>query len=422
MCIGMKKTNTLDSSASPFIVQKDVILCRSGIQIYSYNEVKMALGEPPVKKDFYREYRPASVVVKAQDLCRSLPVTKEHPDTWVTPDNWSSLAGGVLDKEVSVVALDGESDGEIGIKSNVTFFTRELYDYYINNKEVSLGYECTKHFVDNASELGYDIILDEITTVNHLAITRAGRGGSSVAIIDSIIGGLKPMRTGIFAWLKGKKQEDSSATTSFGQKVLTSVKNSKGTTEEEIAGEMKSVLDSMSVLKDCETKSTLVNVVKDCFDNREKTLENEEELTKTLDSMWNEVHSCGLAEIDNALGKASVKDSEEKEESKGEEKTEDSEKEEESKGEEKTEDSEKEKEKEKEEESKGEEKTDSCNKDSSSIKDDILSAIKDSIKPLVADAVKEVLGIKENDKAEVKGCVVDNAVNGNEIRDYSSFL
>ena len=223
------------------------------------------------------------------------------------------------------------------------------------------------------------------------------------------------MRTGIFAWLKGKKQEDSSVATSFGQKVLASVKNSKGTTEEEIAGEMKSVLDSMSVLKDCETKSTLVNVVKDCFDNREKTLENEEELTKTLDSMWNEVHSCGLAEIDNALGKASVKDSEEKEESKGEEKTKDSEKEEESKEEEKTEDSEK-------EESKGEEKTDSCNKDSSSIKDDILSAIKDSIKPLVTDAVKEVLGIKENDKAEVKGCVVDNAVNGNEIRDYSSFL
>ena len=72
--------------------------------------------------------------------------------------------------------------------------------------------------------------------------------------------------------------------------------------------------------------------------------------------------------------------------------------------------------------SKGEEKTDSCNKDSSSIKDDILSAIKDSIKPLVADAVKEVLGIKENDKAEVKGCVVDNAVHGNETRDYSSFL
>ena len=193
---------------------------------------------------------------------------------------------------------------------------------------------------------------------------------------------------------------------------------------------MKSVLDSMSVLKDCETKSTLVNVVKDCFDNREKTLENEEELTKTLDSMWNEVHSCGLAEINNALGKASVKDSEEKEESKGEEKTEDSEEKEESKGEEKTKDSEKKEESKGEEktedsekeESKGEEKTDSCNKDSSSIKDDILSAIKDSIKPLVADAVKEVLGIKENDKAEVKGCVVDNTVNGNEIRDYSSFL
>ena len=274
-----------DSDASPFIEQKDVILCRSGIQLYSYNEVKANLGEPPVKKDFYKEYRPANVIVKAQDLCRSLPVTKEHPDVWVNQDNWKDLAGGVLDKEVSVIALDDEADGEIGIKSNITFYTRELYDYYMNNKEVSLGYECKKHFVDNADELGYDILLDEITTVNHLAITRAGRGGSSVAVIDSIIGGLKPMRTGIFAWLKGKKQIDS-APSSFGKEVLDSVKNSKGITEEEIANEMKGVMDSMSILKDCEAKDTLLDVVKDCFDNREKAFENEEELTKTLDSMW----------------------------------------------------------------------------------------------------------------------------------------
>ena len=44
-----------DSEASPYIEQKDVILCRSGIQIYSYAEVVNALGEPPVKKDFYNE-------------------------------------------------------------------------------------------------------------------------------------------------------------------------------------------------------------------------------------------------------------------------------------------------------------------------------------------------------------------------------
>ena len=43
--------------------------------------------------------------------------------------------------------------------------------------------------------------------MNHLAITRAGRGGSSVAVIDSIIGGMKPMRTGFFAFITSKKQK-----------------------------------------------------------------------------------------------------------------------------------------------------------------------------------------------------------------------
>ena len=437
-----------DSDASPYIEQKDVILCRSGIQLYSYNEVVNALGEPPVKKDFYREYRPANVVVKAQDLCRSLPVTKEHPVTWVTPDNWKDLAGGVLDKEVSVVALDDEADGEIGIKSNVTFYTRELYDYYLANKEVSLGYTCKKHFVENPEEVGYDIILDEITEVNHLAITRAGRGGSKVAVIDSIMGGLKPMRTGIFAYLASKMQKDS-ATPSFGKNVLDAVKNSKGTTEEELAGEMKGVLDSMSVLKDCEAKDTLLNVVKDCFDNKEKALANEAELTKTLDSMWVDIHGDSLKEIAKAFAKLSEKPAEasntdkqtdSKKEEKSEEKAEDSKDE---KSEEKTEDSKDEKSEEKTEDSKDEEKPeektedskdeeksdkDGCGaKDSASVimsKDDMLSALKEMLPGMVESTVKNVLGIKDSAHPQVDSGEVDSFT-GNENtgnRDYSSFL
>ena len=169
-----------DSEASPFIEQKDVILCRSGIQLYSAKELEAWITEdnqPPKLKNIYKEYRPANVIVKAKDLFKSLPVTKEHPEVWVNPDNWKELAGGVLDKEVEVVALDGESEGEIGLKSNITFFTNELHDYYLHNKEVSVGYICKKHFVDNPDEVGYDILLDEIVEVNHLAITRAGRGG-----------------------------------------------------------------------------------------------------------------------------------------------------------------------------------------------------------------------------------------------------
>jgi len=423
-----------DSDASPYIEQKDVILCRSGIQIYSYAEVVAALGEPPVKKDFYKEYRPASVVVKAQDKCSNLPVTKEHPDVWVNPDNWDKLCGGIVGNEVSVVALEGESEGEIGIKSDLTFYTRKLYDYYLENKEVSLGYTCKKHYVENPDEVGYDILLDEITEVNHLAITRAGRGGSSVAVIDSIIGGLRPMRTGIFAYLASKMQKDSKEPFSFGKEVLNAVKNSKGTTEEELAGEMKGVLDSMSVLKDCEAKDTLLDVVKDCFDNKEKAIANEGELTATLDSMWIDIHGDSLKEIAKAFAKLSETKSEtsvpandtDPQNKDSEPENKDEGKEGENKDAEPKKDEGKEGENKDAEPKKDEE--DGChNKDSAAVmtKDDMLAAIKDALPELVQSAVKEVLGLKDDTaKPQIDGGVVDSGNTGSSVvaRNYEDFL
>ena len=429
-----------DSEASPFIEQKDVILCRSGIQLYSAKELESWITEdnqPPKLKNIYKEYRPANVIVKAKDLFKSLPVTKEHPEVWVNPDNWKELVGGVLDKEVEVVALDGESEGEIGLKSNVTFFTNELHDYYLHNKEVSVGYICKKHFVDKPEEVGYDILLDEIVEVNHLAITRAGRGGSSVAIIDSIIGGLKPMRTGFFAFLTSKKNAvNKDSAPSFGKEVLEAVKNSKGSTEEELAGDMKGVLDSMSELKDCEAKDTLLDIVKDCFDNKDKVLANEADVVATLDSMWIEIRSDSLSEISKAFAKLSEpkaeggvpandtdsqnKDSEPEKKDEGKEgENKDTEPEKKDEGEE-NKDSEPEKKDE------GKEK-DGCNKDSAPLiatKDDMLAVIKDALPEMVKGVVKEVLGIKEGAEPKIEGSVLDSANKNEDVlkRDYASFL
>ena len=422
-----KMKNTVkvnDSDASPFIEQKDVILCRSGKQIYHKSEVASFITEdnkPPVEKEWYIEYRPASVVVKAKDLFRSLPVTEEHPDTWVTPQNFSVLAGGTLDKEIDVVALDGEAEGEIGLKSNITFYTDKLYDYYLSNKEVSVGYTCKKHFVDNPEEVGYDIILDEITEVNHLAITKAGRGGKKVAVIDSIIGGIKPMRTGIFAFIAGKKQKvNDSAPSSFGKTVLEAVKNSKGTNEEELAGEMKGVLDSVAILKDCEAKNKLMDIVKDCFDNKEMAIKEEAELTATLDSMYTGINNASFEEISEAF-KSAVKDSEAEEDKKEEDsEAEEDKKEEDSEAEEKKEEDSEAEEK-KEEDSEAEEK-DGCNKDSAIVAS-IMDSLKTELKPLVAEAVKECLGIKDN-TSKIEGGVIDSANAGEDVVniDYSSFL
>ena len=438
----MAKTTTKvkDSDASPFIEQKDVILCRSGIQLYHKSELQSFITEdnkPAVEKEWYKEYRPANVVVKAKDLFKSLPVTKEHPSEWVTPQNFSDLAGGTLDKEIDVVALDGESEGEIGLKSNITFYTDELYNYYLNNKEVSVGYKCKKHFVDNPDEVGYDILLDEITEVNHLAITRAGRGGSSVAVIDSIIGGLKPMRTGIFAFIASKKQKvNDSAPSSFGKTVLEAVKNSKGTTEEELAGEMKGVLDSMAVLKDCEAKTKLMDVVKDCFDHKEMALADEAELTATLDSMWIDIHSDSLGEIAKAfekLGKknekpaeAGVADSADEEDENKDSADEEDKNKDSADEEDENKDSADEEDKNKDSANEGKkdkDEKDGCNKDSNPMVATILDSLKSELKPLVTEAVKECLGLKDG-KTSVEGSELDsvNKDEGLSRFDYESFI
>ena len=389
-------TNTsVKDTAEPFILQKDVILCRSGIQLYHKSEVVSLITEdnkPAVEKEWYREYRPAAVVVKAQEKCKSLPVTKEHPIDWVTSENFPQLAGGVTSNDISVVALTGESEGEIGIQSNLTFFTQELYNYYLDNKEVSLGYTCKKHFVDNPEEVGYDILLDEIVIVNHVAVTRAGRGGSSVSIIDTILGGLKQMKSNFFGALIAKKQTDSKE--SFGAKVYNAVIKAK----DEKDKELNYVFDAINSFKDGEKKDNIIAVVKDAFENKEKLKGNEEEFKKTIDAMYASMCECSVEEMTKMC--TSTKDSEDKkEEEKKEEdsedkKEEDSEdKKEEEKKEEDSEDKKEEEKKEKDSEDKKEEGT----KDSSPLnKEDILKLMAENLAPLVKDSVKEVLGIKDS--------------------------
>lgn len=418
-----------DSNASPHITQKDVVMCRSGIQYYHKSELVGFIdgdNKPPKEKEWYREYRPASVVVKAKDLCRALPVTCEHPSDWVTPDNFKELAGGVTDNDVEVVALDGEAEGEIGLRSNITFFTRELYEYYKDNKEVSLGYTVRKHFVDNPDEVGYDILLDGITEVNHLAITKSGRGGSSVAVIDNMIGGMKPMRTGIWAWLKSKRQTDSK--TSFGKEVFDALRSCKGSSEEQ-SEELKGVLDSCAELKDCPQKATMIDMIRDCYDNRERAFANEKEISEAFDSMYVSLSGDSLKEIVDAIrgvsgsGAVGIVDSGKKEGEKADgcvdsdNAGEDEERE--GKADDCTDSDKKE----------GKADESNANKDSLPIsRDEIAKIVKDSmdegLRGVVAQIVRDTLGIKGGKEDKVAGGQFDGNAAGTAVaeRDYSEFL
>jgi len=294
---------------SPYIEEKEVILCRSGYQIYTREELEAAgidLSELPVK-DVYTEYRPPAAVVKAKSLFRRLPLTKEHPDGWVTPDNWNKLAGGTTGEEVEVVAID---DTDIGLRSSLVFNSKSLYNYYkAGNKEVSVGYLEKREIVkDNPN---YDIIMLSIEEVNHCAVTAKGRGGQSVAILDSIIGGMKSMRTGLFHFLKRKgKTEDSAAP--FSPRVFAALDEAKGKEGEDFEAVVTSVFDSVGGLKDGEQKEQLANMVRDAFENPDEALANKEELSKVLDSVYINISGSSIAEIRDAMtSTVAVKDSEE---------------------------------------------------------------------------------------------------------------
>ena len=229
------------------------------------------------------------------------------------------------------------------------------------------------------------------------------------------------MRTGIWAWLAGKKQTDSKTALTLGKEAFTTLKNSKGSTEEELANELKGVFDSCAILKDCPQKDTMLNMIRDCYDNREKALENEEELTKTFDSMYVSLSGDSLKEIVDAvkgLGGCTVatSDSSDKKDDESS-KTDGSDK----KGDEpsKTDDSDKDK---KDDEGKN---TDSGKAvDSAPLtKEDIAKIVKDSIAEIVPQMVKDTLGIKEG-KAKVEGGVIDSNTDTPYVaqRDYTEFL
>lgn len=273
-------------SIRPFFEKKDVVLCRSGIQFYTRGEL-LAYGfadsELP-DKPLFKEYRPPAVIVKAKELFCSLPLVREHPDYWIDSTNWSSLAGGYTGSAVDVV----EVDGEVCLKSSLVITTKSLYDYYKEgNTEVSVGYQAERKLTPDNPD--YDLVMTEITDVNHLALTVAGRGGHNVAILDSlknIIGGIKMARTGLFfSLLHRGKTED--AAVPFSTKVFDAIKEAEGKEGEEYEKAVKPVFDSLNDVIDCEKKEKLINAVKDTLERVEDAVANKDELCKVLDGLYN---------------------------------------------------------------------------------------------------------------------------------------
>lgn len=171
---------------------KNIRIAVSGIYDYAQEELptlRLSLQSAPEwvdkNKRLYKVYRPAAVLAGACDKFKSLPLVHNHPTTPVDGQNFRDLAVGWTGENPSVDYI-GETN-EVGIRSTMMMYDDEALNAYERGEiQLSPGYladfEWKKGTAPNGQE--YDIIMKEITDVNHLALLRAGRGGDYAVVMD----------------------------------------------------------------------------------------------------------------------------------------------------------------------------------------------------------------------------------------------
>lgn len=173
---------------------KDIRIAVSGVYDYAASEVGPMLHLPlpgagaPAwveKKNVYRVYRPATVLEAAKDKFKMLPLTHYHPARIVSGDNFRELATGYTGENPFIDYLPEKN--EVGIRSTVMLYDDEAVRAYENGEvQLSPGYVASFRWEDGTSPGGekYDILMTEITDVNHLALLPAGRGGDAAVVLD----------------------------------------------------------------------------------------------------------------------------------------------------------------------------------------------------------------------------------------------
>jgi hypothetical protein len=397
--------------AAPYFEKKRVILCRSGRQAYTNTEIAAWGLAPVIDKDVYTVYRPAYALISAAPLMKNLPIAREHPPEFINGDNWNRYSKGYTGSEVEIVGL---GDGEIGVESTIFFSTSDIYNYYLDgSEEVSLGYRAHYSVVENPEEVGYDIILDDIFEVNHLAVTKAGRGGPKVSVIDSLLGGLYQMKTGLLFLLK-RKGKTQDAQKEFLDTFVSALKEATKLPSDKVQDALAPVIDSVTYLKDGKHKQLLVDMVTDCFNAPKAALENKDALLEVVEKTYKAAVQDSIDDMSTVdedgkgTGTANISDTEEKDEEKkeGEKKGEEEKKDEEGmneKEEKKGEEGKKDEEgmKEKEEEKKKDETPVSKDSIEAVIKTVLqkeLSGIEGRLKELVAKEVKTSLGLSTDSR------------------------
>lgn len=166
--IGAKRSTTPEG----FLVCHDVPIARTGQQLYLSSEVPVEdAGNGEVRID-----RLPDEVFRAETIAsfEGKAVTVEHPNEFVTPDNWQQLAVGTVQNVRRGEGLQDDlliADLVITDKAAIEYVNKEL-------PEVSAGYEATYEQTEPGRGVQRDIV------GNHVALVERGRAGPRCSIQD----------------------------------------------------------------------------------------------------------------------------------------------------------------------------------------------------------------------------------------------
>jgi hypothetical protein len=170
---GDKISKRIAKTPEGFLICQDVPISRTGYQEYLASELT---DNPVDKHKIIPVYRPATEVFDIRSLAsfEGKPVTNEHPDEDVTPENYQRYSCGHVQ---NVHAGDGEDSNKV------------LADLYITDpvlikliekgkREISCGY-----YAEEKKDSTGKIYQTRIRG-NHVAVVQNGRAGNKVCIRD----------------------------------------------------------------------------------------------------------------------------------------------------------------------------------------------------------------------------------------------
>ena len=188
---------------------------------------------------------------------------------------------------------------EVLIKSTLAIIDNAaVRAYYGHTIEVSPGYTADFKWEDGVAPSGepYQIAMTNITSVNHLAITRYGRGGSAACILDSLGDTPMPRKSGlIYAVRKLLGVKDTGK--GFCDQVIDLINDRAKIDDKEVAKRVQVLRDSIVDLPVSDGKAKLDRFVEDLDRIKEESDESANEIVKIVNGLYKVLDTAAIDDV-----------------------------------------------------------------------------------------------------------------------------